>query len=130
MTAWEVKDYLSHLTEWEKNAEEEILALCKASLKEIEAMLKPDADRTDVRIASAAAAVAYYKLTLKRSFSAENEEITSFKAGDVSITQSSKNNTKQLDKAEALYSKAFESIIPLCKDNSFAFENILIKVNI
>lgn len=130
MTAWEVKDYLSHLTEWKKNAEEEILALCKASLKEIEAMLKPDADRTDVRIASAAAAVAYYKLTLKRSFSAENEEITSFKAGDVSITQSSKNNTKQLDKAEALYSKAFESIIPLCKDNSFAFENILIKVNI
>ncbi len=87
MTAWEVKDYLSHLTSWEENEEENILSLCKASLNEITSMLKADADRADARIASAAAANAYYKLSLKRSFSSSQEEFTSFKAGDISITQ-------------------------------------------
>ncbi len=128
MTAWEVKDYLSYLTVWDEADESEILSLCKASLKEVEAMLKADADRTDVRIASAAAGIAYYKLTLKRSFSYSDDGITSFKAGDVSITQNSKDRTKELSDAEKLYEKALNSIIPLCQDNGFAFENVKIKV--
>lgn len=130
MTAWEVKDYLAELTVWEDNEDEKMLSLCKTSLKEIEAMLKPEADRTDMRIASAAAALAYYKLSLKRSFTADGEDITSFKAGDVSITQSRADTTRMLDKAETLYRNALEVIIPLCTDNGFAFENILIKVKI
>lgn len=131
MTAWEVKDYLSHLTVWDEADEDDILSLCKTSLKEIEAMLKADADRTDVRIASAAACVAYYKLTVKRNFSSDdNDGFTSFKAGDVSITQNSKDRTKELANAEKLYEKAFQSIIPLCTDNGFAFENIRIKVTL
>ncbi len=129
MTAWEVKDYLSHLTYWDENEEEEILSLCKASLNEINSMLKADADRADARIASAAAANAYYKLSLKRSFSSSQEEFTSFKAGDVSITQGNqKQSEKILDKAEKLYHEALRSIIPLCQDNGFAFENVKIKV--
>lgn len=130
MTAWEVKDYLSHLTSWEENEEENILSLCKASLNEITSMLKADADRADARIASAAAANAYYKLSLKRSFSSSQEEFTSFKAGDVSITQGNSQNRSEkiLDKAEKLYHEALRSIIPLCQDNGFAFENVKIKV--
>ncbi len=129
MTAWKVKDYLSHLTCWDENEEEEILSLCKASLNEIHSMLKADADRTDARIASAAAANAYYKLSLKRSFSSSQEEFTSFKAGDVSITQGNQNQSEKiLDKAEKLYHEALQSIIPLCQDNGFAFENVKIKV--
>lgn len=129
MTAWEVKDYLSHLTCWEENEEESILSLCKASLNEIHSMLKADADRADVRIASAAAANACYKLLLKRSFSSSQEDITSFKAGDVSITQGNRNQyERSLDKAEKLYHEALRSIIPLCRDNGFAFENVKIKV--
>lgn len=130
MTAWEVKDYLAELTVWEDSEEENMLSLCKSSLKEIEAMLKPDADRTDVRIASTAAALAYCKLAIKRSFSADGEDITSFKAGDVSITQSRADTTRMLDKAETLYRNALEGIISLCTDNGFAFENVLIKVKI
>lgn len=129
MTAWEVMDSLSLLTQWDESEKENILALCKASLKEIEAMLKRDADRSDVRIACAAAANAYYKLSLRLSFAAPKEEITNFKAGDVSITQgSSDNSQKQLDKAEKLYLQALQNIIPLCQDNGFAFENVKIKV--
>lgn len=129
MTAWEVMDSLSLLTQWEESEKDNIFALCKASLKEIEAMLKRDADRSDVRIASAAAANAYYKLSLRLSFSTPKEEITNFKAGDVSITQgSSDNSQKQLENAEKLYAQALHNIIPLCQDNGFAFQNILIKV--
>lgn len=130
MTAWEVKDSLAELTVWEDNEDESILSLCKSSLKEIEAMLKADADRTDVRIASAAAALAYYKLSVKKSFSSDSEDVTSFKAGDVSITQSRADTSRMLDKAEVLYRNALEAIIPLCTDNGFAFENIVIKVKI
>lgn len=129
MTAWEVKEYLGHLTVIEESAQEEVLDLCRTSLREIEARLKSDADRNDVRIASAAAALAFYKMLLKKTFSC-SDEITSFKAGDVSITQNTGDNSKQLEKAEKLYSEALKNIIPLCTDNSFAFENIKIQVKI
>ncbi len=128
MTGWEVKECLSYLTVWNETEEDEIFAICKSSLKEIESMLKADADRTDARIVSAAAANAYYKLSLKRSFSTSKEEITNFKAGDVSITQGSSDNSKLLEKAEELYKNSLQNIIPLCEDNGFAFENIKIKV--
>ncbi|MBR6531228.1 MAG: hypothetical protein IKT61_01850 [Clostridia bacterium] len=130
MTAWEVKDYLAQLTDWEDSQEENILALCRACLKEIEAMLRPDAEHTDVRIAAAAASLAYYKLMLKRSTTENSEEITNFKAGDVSITQTNADSSKLLDRAEKLYRDALGSIIPLCRDNGFAFRNVLIKVKI
>ena len=129
MTAWEVMDSLSHLTTWDESEKDNILALCKASLKEIEAMLKADADRSDIRIAVAAAANAYYKMSIRLSFSAQDSEITNFKAGDVSITQGSANNYKQqLERAEKLCAQALNNIVPLCQDNGFAFENIVIKV--
>ncbi|MBP3447111.1 MAG: hypothetical protein J6K64_07530 [Clostridia bacterium] len=129
VTAWEVKEYLGHLTVIEESVQEEVLDLCRTSLREIEARLKSDADRNDVRIASAAAALAFYKMLLKKTFS-YSDEITSFKAGDVSITQNTGENSKQLEKAEKLYSEALKNIIPLCTDNSFAFENIKIQVKI
>lgn len=129
MTAWEIKDSLSFLTEWGEDEDGTILALCKSSLREIESMLKADADLSDARISAAAAANAYYKLSLRRSFSSEKEEITNFKAGDVSITQNTANNGKLiLEKAEKLYNSALERLIPLCKDNGFAFENVKIQV--
>ncbi len=130
MTVWEVKDYLAQLTEWTSDDEEKILSLCKSALKEIEARLKATADQSDIRIASAGAALAYYKLILKQSYNSNSEEITSFKAGDVSITQSSANKSKQLENAEKLYKEALDSIIPLCQDNGFAFENVLVKVSL
>ncbi len=129
MTAWEVKDYLIQLTQWDETEEEEILSLCKTSLKEIEARLRANIDRNDVRISAAAAAIAYYKLTLKRSCSSQDEEITNFTAGDVSITQNKSDRTNlQIENAQRLYNEALQSIIPLSEDNGFAFENILIKV--
>ena len=129
MTVWEVKDALSHLTRWDESQEEEILSLCRLSLKEIDSMLKSNADHSDARIACAAAANAYYKLSLKRSFSSgSKEEVTNFKAGDVSITQSFADNSGLIEQAQKLYSDSLHNLIPLCTDNGFAFENVKIKV--
>lgn len=123
MSYREVKDYLSELTDITTYAEEEILSLCRSALKEIDARLKADADKSDYRIVAAAAALAHYKLVLKTSNSDELE-MTSFKAGDVSIEQSTKEREMLLDKIEGFYEKKLLELAPLCRDDNFAFKQI------
>lgn len=124
MSYWEVKDYLGELTSVSSFDEDEIISLCRSSLKEIEARLKSNADKKDIRIIAAAAGLAYYKLSLKQSQSDGASEITSFSAGDVSITQNKASKENQLKQAEDFYKKALEGIIPMCQDNSFVFRQI------
>lgn len=124
MSCWEVKDYLGELTDISAYKEEEILPLCRSCIKEIESKLKPDADRKDFRFVAAAAGLAYYKLALKKSSMESEAGITSFKAGDVSIEQESKTVEDFLDRAKDFYEKKAADIIPLCKDDSFAFNQI------
>lgn len=124
MSCWEVKDYLGELTDISAYKEEEILPLCRSCIKEIESKLKPDADRKDFRVVAAAAGLAYYKLALKKSSMESEAGITSFKAGDVSIEQESKTVEDFLDRARDFYEKKAADIIPLCKDDSFAFNQI------
>lgn len=124
MSCWEVKDYLGELTDISAYKEEEILPLCRSCIKEIESKLKPDADRKDFRVVAAAAGLAYYKLALKKSSMESEAGITSFKAGDVSIEQESKTVEDFLDRAKNFYEKKAADIIPLCKDDSFAFNQI------
>lgn len=124
MSCWEVKDYLGELTDISAYKEEEILPLCRSCIKEIESKLKPDADRKDFRVVAAAAGLAYYKLALKKSSIESEAGITSFKAGDVSIEQESKTVEDFLDRAKDFYEKKAADIIPLCKDDSFAFNQI------
>lgn len=124
MSCWEVKDYLGELTDISAYKEEEILPLCRSCLKEIEAKLKPDADRNDYRIVSAAAGLAYYKLLLRQSSFASEANVTSFKAGDLSIEQENKDTEKLLSEAKDFYEKKMLEIIPLCRDDSFAFNQI------
>lgn len=123
MSCWEVKDYLGELTDITAYGEDEILSLCRSCFKEIEAGLRPEADRTDIRITAAAAGLAFYKLALRKN-DGEETEITSFKAGDVSIEQNSGEKDKLLDRAEKFYEKKLLDIIPLCRDESFAFKTI------
>lgn len=124
MSCWEVKDYLGELTDISAYKEEEILPLCRSCIKEIDSRLKPDADREDFRVIAAAAGLAYYKLALKKSSLESEPSITSFKAGDVSIEQDSKTVEDFLESAKDFYDKKSADIIPLCKDDSFAFNQI------
>lgn len=124
MSFWEVKDYLGELTDISAYKEEEILPLCRSCFKEIESKLKPDADRSDYRVIAASAGLAFYKLALKKASLDSESNITDFKAGDVSIKQESKSDDELLKKAESFYEKKTTELIPLCKDNSFAFNQI------
>lgn len=124
MSCWEVRDYLGELADTTAYKEEEILSLCRSCLKEIEAKLKPDADTKDFRIVAAAAALANYKLALKQNAAESETGITSFKAGDVSIEQDSKDKEALLNMSKSYYEKKMLEIIPLCGDNSFAFSQI------
>ena len=124
MSCWEVKDYLGELTDISAYKEEEILPLCRSCIKEIDSRLKPDADREDFRVIAAAAGLAYYKLALKKSSLESEPSITSFKAGDVSIEQDSKTVEDFLERSKDFYDKKSADIIPLCKDDSFAFNQI------
>lgn len=124
MSCWEVKDYLGELTDISAYKEEEILPLCQSCLKEIEAKLKSTADKKDFRIVAAAAALANYKITLRQNAVDTEANITSFKAGDVSIEQDSKDKETLLAKAERFYEKKMLEITPLCQDTGFAFSQI------
>ena len=120
MNDWDVKDYLAQLVDLTED-ETLILSVCRTALKEIEAELKKDVDFNDVRIVAAAAGLAYYRLMLRRNTMPTDESVTSFKAGDVSITQNTADPNKQLERAEIYCSKMLGKIATLCEDNSFAF---------
>ena len=111
ITAWNVLSMLKGLCTTDEESEEELLSLCSSALKTVENRLRDNADRSDMRIANAAAAVAFYNLTLKRA-----DSVSSFKAGDISISNSFSDKLKL---AQNLKDDAFCEIYPLFKDEGF-----------
>lgn len=128
MSYREAEDSLCRLVDLTEKEQSEAGALCRECFKEITAGLKADADSEDARITAAAAGLAYYKLILKRNSSASAEEITDFKAGDVSIKQGKSDTAFQLRNAESYFKECFSKIVPMLEDNSFAFCNVKVKV--
>ena len=128
MSCWEVKENLSSLVGLSSDEEENALQLCRECFNEIAAGLKADADTEDARVTAAAAGLAYYKLMLKRNTQTASDEITSFKAGDVSISQGKADTAAQLKTADEYYRQCMSKLIPLCEDNGFAVKNVRIKV--
>lgn len=128
MSYREAKDSLCRLADLTEAELSEAEALCRECFKEITAGLKADADSEDARITAATAGLAYYKLILKRNSSASAEEITDFKAGDVSIKQGKSDISFQLKNAESYFKECFSKIVPMLEDNGFAFRNVKVKV--
>lgn len=127
MSYWEVNDYLSELTEISSADKDLCLKLSRSAFREIEVKLRGDVDRNDIRVTAAAGTLAYYKYLLRKSNISE-DCITSFKAGDVNITQDSSAVSNQLKTAETMYRNAVTEIAPLCRDNCFAFENVRVNI--
>jgi len=128
MSCYEVKDSLCRLVDLTQTEAAGADALCRECLKEIAAGLKADADTEDARVTSAAAGLALYKLMLKRNSDSASDEVTSFKAGDVSISESKSDIRHGLENAESYFKQCYAKIVPLCVDNGFAFENVKVKV--
>lgn len=128
MSYREVKESLLRLTDLTQTETAGAEALCRECFREIAAELKADADSEDARVTAAAAGLAYYKLMLKRNSESAAEEITNFKAGDVSISQNRSDISRQLGNAENYFKQCFAKIVPLCTDNGFAVTNVRIRV--
>lgn len=113
----EVLDVLQQLTEIEPSEIQAATDLCKIYLETTRLRLKDGSSNSDPRVIAAAAAEALYALCVRRYV--DSSQVSSFKAGDLSITQNSTDNNKKLTLAQQLRDKAETELIPLLKDNGF-----------
>ncbi len=120
---WEVTEALSLLCEADEN-DETVVSICTKALDEINSRLKPDADLTDPRITAAAAGQAFYNLTVKRLGTQSTENLSGFKAGDLSISYDTVNHTQALETAKEIRDTAFRELTPLLSDNGFFFGSV------
>lgn len=99
----------------------ELIPICDASARELSARVKQSADCSDIRLVNAAAAMVNYRLCLKKLHS--DEGVTSFKAGDVtvSISPSALAEQAEKDKTAAIIAAA-----SLLKDDEFLFRQVSI----
>lgn len=117
---WSILDALrrNHAAE---GTDEELAPLCAAAAKELEVRIKKGADCSDIRLINAAAAIVNYRLCMKKSSS--DEGVTSFKAGDVTVSISP---SAVIERAEKEKSDALFAAIPLLRDDGFVFRQVCI----
>ncbi len=104
-----------------QGTDEELAPLCAAAAKEIEARIRDNADSTDIRIINACAAMVNYRICMRKS--GEDEAVTSFKAGDVTVSVSP---SAIIERAEKEKSEAMIAVLPLLRDDSFVFRQVCI----
>ncbi len=117
---WNILDALrrNHAVE---GADEELAPLCAAAAKELEARMRDNADCTDIRLINAGAAIVNYRLCMKKS--GTDEGVTSFKAGDVTVSISP---SAAIERAEKEKSEALMEALPLFRDEGFVFRQVCI----
>lgn len=117
VSPWDVLDRLKQLTDIADDDKNTALAVCVINLGSVRARLKKDIDSDDVRITQAAAAMSFYDLSVK--YAAEgNDSITSFKAGDVTVSRSSQS---LIEHASRMKNEALNDLAPLINDNEVYF---------
>lgn len=121
--AIDVLDSLQQITDLSDEEKSSAENLCSHALFFVTSRLKPGADPYDSRIVAAAAAQAFFNLCVKRA-SRESDEITSFKAGDLTVSKDSAQIGSTLALAKELKDEAFLKLTPLLNDESFFFEKV------
>lgn len=81
--------------------------------------IKPGAEHSDIRLINLAAATVNYRLCVRNIHS--DEGITSFKAGDVTVSISPSALVEQAEKEKAAATMA---ALPLLKDDGFFFGQV------
>ncbi|MCQ2471336.1 MAG: hypothetical protein MJ147_04790 [Clostridia bacterium] len=113
----DVYEVLKHLTAVDST--QEIIDLCAQCFESIVKELKSGTDTDDPRILNAAAAKAFYLLCVKEKSAQTGGEITSFKAGDLSVSQKSSEAGSKLEAARKLYESELKKLTPLYEDTGF-----------
>ncbi len=119
ITAQTVLFRLRQLVTLDSEGAENALPLCALCLEETMSKLRPDADKEDMRIAQAAAGLAYYRTILRNV--ADCEGTTSFKAGDVTVTRTP---AAMLEIASQIRDDAFLQAADLLVDRNFIFRQV------
>lgn len=104
-----------------EGTDEELMPLCSAAASELAARMKSGADCSDIRLVNAAAASVNYRLCMKRL--GEDEGVTSFKTGDVTVSISP---SALVERAEKEKSEAMLLALPLLRDEQFVFRQVSI----
>ena len=119
----EVFDILKQYTDISEDEKETAMGLCSNALEDIRSHLKPEADPEDRRIITAAGAQAFYMLCIKKS-APPDDGMTSFKAGDLSLTYSRQNYQQQAQLAKELAQQAMRQLAGLIEDGGFYFGKV------
>ncbi len=117
---WSILDALrrNHAVQ---GTDEELAPLCAAAAKELETRMKDEAECTDIRLINACAAMTNYRLCMKNL--GADEAVTSFKAGDVTVSVSP---SAIIERAEKEKSEAMIAALPLLRDDGFVFRQVCI----
>ena len=119
MTEWNVLSSLCEIAQPDAEERAAVLPLCRSALRALLAQRRQDADPDDPRIARAAAAEAHYRWTLR--ILSQEQSVTSFKAGDVTVSRSA---SAALEYAERVRKDAFIDVLPLLVDPYFLFQSV------
>lgn len=115
ITQWSVLSLLRQLTDIGEDEEKVCLGIALSSLERVQSRLRADVDMDDVRIAQAAAGLAYYALCVRRA-AGSADGIQSFKAGDISVEKSADSSLKF---AASVRDSALAELTPLLSDEGF-----------
>lgn len=118
VSEFEVLNELETLTEIQSADRDFCLDLCRSCLERIRRRIKSTADYSDPRVVWASAALAMYLYTVRTTISGAGG-YSSFKAGDITIAQSSSQKNSKIIHAKELFSAAERELAPLCEDNGF-----------
>ena len=102
-----------------EGTDEELAPLCTAAAREIQPRIRSGAEHSDVRLINLAAAMVNHRLCIRNMHSAEG--VTSFKAGDVTVSVSPNALIEQAEKEKAA---AMLAALPLLKDDGFFFGQV------
>ena len=123
VSEFEVYSELESMTEIPEKDKDFCLDLCTSWLEKTRRKLKSATDYSDPRVVSAAAAAALYVLTVRSCISGADEYST-FKAGDITVSQSAASKNNKLAYAKELYLEAMRELAPIAEDNSFYVRKI------
>ncbi len=101
--------------------DEELFPLCTAATKEILPRIRDAVSHSDIRLINLAAAMVNCRLCVRNMHSSDG--ITSFKAGDVTVSISP---PAMLEQAEKEKTSAMLSALPLLRDDEFFFGQVSI----
>ena len=114
-----VLNHLRQLVTLDSKGAANALPLCEISLNEVISRLRTPDDANDLRVAKAAAGLAFYRYALRQL--ADGNGATSFKAGDVTVSRSP---AATLEFAERVRDESLAQAADLLADTDFLFRQV------